>query len=71
MNKIQIDGKEFEVDCLTDHAKKLVFEIQKIDIRVQEAKNMSAILTKAKRAYIADLKAEMITAKAGFHFDDE
>jgi hypothetical protein len=31
---------------------------------------MQAILTKAKRAYIDDLKSEMLAAKSGFDFSD-
>ena len=71
MTKIQIDGAEYNVDTLSEHAKKLVVELQKIDLRIQESQNMSAILTKAKKAYIADLKTEMLATKAGFHFGDD
>ena len=31
---------------------------------------MIAILTKAKKAYMGDLKGEMISAKAGFDFSE-
>ncbi len=47
------------------HSKKLIAELQKIEERIKEKNNMVAILTKAKRAYIADLKQEMISSKAG------
>lgn len=71
MTKIKIDGVEFDADSLSEHAKKLVLEVQKIDLRIEESKNMSAILNKAKKAYIADLKNEILAAKAGFHFGDD
>lgn len=71
MSKVQIDGVEYDTNRLSDHAKSLLVEVKKIDERIQENQNMSAILTKAKRAYIADLKREMLTAKSGMLLDDE
>ena len=71
MTKFRIDGVEFDPDSLSDHAKKLALEVQKIDLRIQETKNMSAILNKAKKAYISELKTEMLAAKAGIHLGDE
>lgn len=71
MPKIQLDGVDFEVEELTVDAKRLLGQIQSITTRIQETQNMSAILTKAKRAYIADLKNEMLSSKAGLFFDDE
>ena len=68
---IQIDDVEYDLDRLSDQAKRLVGEVQKINVRIQETQNMTAILTKAKRAYIADLKTEMLAAKAGFHFGND
>ena len=71
MPKIQIDGVEYDSENFSEQAKKLISQIQKITARIQEAQNMSAILTKAKKAYIADLKTEMLSAKAGLLFDNE
>ena len=71
MTKIQIDGIEYNLDDPSERVKNLVIELQKIDLRIQESQNMSAILTKAKKAYIADLKTEMLAAKAGLHFGDD
>ena len=33
-------------------------------------KNMIAVLTKAKKAYIGELKVEMLSAKSGFDFSE-
>ena len=71
MPKIQVDGTEYEVGELSEKAKQLLNQFQIINARIQESQNMSAILTKAKKAYIADLKTEMLSAKAGLYFDDE
>ena len=71
MPKIQLDDIDYEVEELTGDAKRLLGQIQNITARIQEAQNMSAIVTKAKKAYIADLKTEMLSAKAGLFFDNE
>ena len=71
MSAFRIDGVEFDADSLTDQAKKLFLEVQKIDLRINETKKMSVILNRAKSAYIADLKTEMLAAKAGIDFGDE
>ena len=39
-------------------------------IRLLIEKNLSAVLLKAKKAYIADLKSEMLSRKAGFDFSE-
>jgi fumarate hydratase class II len=65
MPTIKIDDGEYDVDTLTDAQKKLIAELQKIEERIKEKNNMVAILIKAKRAYIADLKQEIISSKAG------
>ena len=71
MNKIQIDGVEYDTENLSEHASRLLVELRSISARIHENENMSAILTKAKRAYIADLKTEMLTAKAGLLIDND
>ena len=67
MPTIKLDDGEYDFDTLTDAQKKLIAELQKIEERIKEKNNMVAILTKAKRAYIADLKQEMISSKAGLN----
>ena len=65
MPTIKLDDGEYDVETLSGAQKKLIAELQKIEERIKEKNNMVAILTKAKRAYIADLKQEMISSKAG------
>ena len=67
MPTIKLDDGEYDFDALTDAQKKLIAELQKIEERIKEKNNMVAILTNAKRAYIADLKPEMISSKAGLN----
>lgn len=71
MPKIKLDGKEYDLEVLSADAKQLAANVHNIAERIQETNNMLAILTKAKRAYIADLKSEMLSSKAGFDFGND
>ena len=70
MQKIKLDEKEYDVAKLSERARKITVELQTVTARIQESNNMIAILTKAKRAYIEGLKLEMLSAKAGFDFEN-
>lgn len=65
MPKIKLNDVEYESDNLSENSKNLLAELQKLEKSIQEKNNLVAIFTKAKRAYIADLKQEMISSKAG------
>ena len=65
MPKIKLNDVEYETDKLSENSKNLLAELQKLEKSIQEKNNLVAIFTKAKRAYIADLKQEMISSKAG------
>jgi len=71
MPKFKLDDKEYDVEVLSAKAQQLTADLQNITARIQETNNMIAILTKAKRAYIADLKSEMLSTKAGFDFGND
>ena len=70
MQKIKLDEKEYDVAKLSERARKITVELQNVTARIKESNNMIAILTKAKRAYIEGLKSEMLSAKAGFDFEN-
>ena len=71
MPKINLDGVEYDSDQFSENSKNLLAELQKLENCIQEKNNLVAIFTKAKRAYIADLKQEMISSKSGINFDDD
>lgn len=71
MKKVKLDDGEYLVSEMSKKAQRLVGELRHVDDKITEANNVIAILTKAKRAYIKDLKSEMLSAKAGFDFDSE
>ena len=71
MSTIKIDDKEYDVAELSTTARKLTIEMQFVTAQIRELNNMVAILTKAKRAYIQELKSEMFSAKTGFDFGSD
>lgn len=71
MTKIKLGDTVYDTSSLTGEAKNLAEALKILEGRIQESNNMVAILTKAKRAYIADLKSEMLSAKAGFDFTND
>lgn len=69
--KISFDGKEYDIEKLSDIAKAhmnlLVFSNQ----RLQELNNMQAVLQRAKNGYLESLKKEMLSQKSGFLFNED
>jgi hypothetical protein len=65
MPKIKLNDVEYESDKFSETSKNLLAELQELEKSIQEKNNIVAIFTKAKRAYIAELKQEMISSKAG------
>lgn len=71
MPKITIDEEEFEIATWTEKIKSLTSRIQQTERSIAENKNMLAVLLKARRAYISDLKSEVIAKKSGFNFNED
>jgi hypothetical protein len=61
----KIEGSEYEIASLSDEGQKiwqaLYFTLQKLD----ELNANQALLTRAKNAYISDLKTEIIQGRTG------
>ena len=68
--KIKIDNREYDIDSLSDAAQNFFEQLRGLDVSINEKNNLSAVLLKAKKAYIADLKSEMLSQKAGFDFSE-
>jgi hypothetical protein len=72
---LRLDGQEYDLSKASDEAKELVARLQHLERLFEEKSNMMALLTKAKNAYIADLKTEIIKNKTGVDlstlFDEE
>ncbi len=68
--KIEFDGRKYKTSDLNDVAINILENLRYLNVVSSEKANMIAILTKAKKAYIADLKGEMLEAKSGFDFSE-
>lgn len=72
---LRLDGEDYDLSKASDEAKALVARLQHLDRLFEEKSNLMALLTKAKNAYIADLKTEIIKNKTGVDlsslFDEE
>ena len=69
--KIKLDGKEFDVENLSDHSKKTLALLQFANTRMQELTNMQALLQRARNSYLDSLKKEMLSSKSGYLFGDD
>jgi len=63
--KINIDGVEYDFESLSPEAKAILEKLQHTDTQIQDNKNLSALLTRAKNSYVHELKREMIEGKSG------
>ena len=72
---LRLDGEDFDLFKASNEANTLVARLQHLDRLFEEKSNLMALLTKAKNAYIADLKTEIIKNKTGVDlsslFDEE
>lgn len=59
VQRLRIDGIEYAVDALEGEGRLLLQRVHFTQQRIQELTNLQAVLTRAKNAYIADLRAEI------------
>ena len=69
--KIKIDDMEYDVDKIFDEARKHLISLQFTTSKLQELKNMQALLTRAKNSYMETIKKEILSEKAGFLLNDD
>ena len=65
---ISIDKEDYDIDELSEMCNKRIYDLKALDITIEEKKNLERVLVRAKRSYIAELKSEMLSEKAGFDF---
>lgn len=71
VQKIKLDGKEYDIEDLSNNAKSTFELLQFVTERIQELNNMNALLQRAKNSYVASLKKEMLTTKGGLLFEQD
>jgi hypothetical protein len=60
-----LDGKEYAPADLSENGQRLFRSYLTVERQLNEAQNMYAVLTKARQAYMADIKNEIIQGKSG------
>mgnify|MGYP001108000949 CR=1 FL=1 len=63
--RFRIDGVEYMTDSLSQEGTDLVERLTFTRLKLQDMSNQLALLTKAKNAYIADMKTEIIQGRTG------
>ena len=63
--RLRLDGVDHDVDLLSAEARQILERLRFVEQRLQELHNQQAMLTKAKNAYIADLKGELPQPSSG------
>ena len=58
--RLRLDGVDHDVDRLSAQARQILEQLRFVEQRLQELHNEQALLTKAKNAYIVDLKSELL-----------
>lgn len=60
--RLRLDGVDHDIESLGSAAQQILERLRFVQQRLQELHDQQALLTKAKRAYIADLKMELVRA---------
>ena len=69
--KFLLDGIEYDQDQLNSEGIANLKALNFAVTRLQELKNHSALLQRAKNSYVNSLKREMLSDKAGLLFSDD
>ena len=59
MTEVTIDGKEYELEHLSENARSQLASLQLVDQKIAQLKTDIAIVETARNAYAAALKAEL------------
>ena len=57
-------------ESLTESGKDIIRSLRLIEAQLNEKQNIIAVFTKAKKGYISELKAEILSKKAGLDFSE-
>lgn len=68
--RVRLDNADYPVDALGPEGQALLENYAFVDQHLRHLHNMQAILNKARNAYIADLKGEILRERTGLDFSD-
>lgn len=63
MSKITIDGREYELEALSDQAKAQIANIRYVDQKIADLQSQIAVMKAAREYYSAILKASLPSEK--------
>ena len=69
--KIKLSDKEYEIDSLSEKAKKVFIALQFASNRIEELENMQALLQRAKNSYVSGIKKEILANKSGLRLEND
>lgn len=67
---VRLDQWDYPVDALGPEGQAVLRDYVFADRQLRHLRNMQAILTRARNAYIADLKQEVLQGRTGLDFSD-
>ena len=70
MVKLKLEDKDYDIEDLSVQGLKILELLKVADQRMKENVNTLALLTRAKRSYISDIKKEILSSKAGVTIGD-
>ena len=68
--KFKLGENLYSIDDLNEASHSLLEKVNFTTKKLQELKDIEAIMKRAKNTYLENLKKEVLTAKAGFLFEE-
>ena len=65
----KLDDKEYKVNDLSERSQKIVSELNTLEKQLREKNDILSIFNKAKKAYMSELKSEILSQKGGFEIE--
>jgi hypothetical protein len=65
--RLRLDDRVYDTDTLSAEGRVLLERLAFVQDRLDELSNNAALLHKAKNAYIADLKLDLVKGRAGLN----
>jgi hypothetical protein len=69
-NPIEGGRQIYDLENLPEDGKLIVAKMRFVELKLRELENQHALLTKAKNAYIADLRGEIVQGRSGINLGE-
>lgn len=66
--RLRLDDNLYDIAALSAEARSLLERLAFVQERLEELGNSAALLNRAKNAYIADLKQDLLRGRVGLNF---